>query len=114
MTPEHEPNTSAILVLVSETTYAKYSVSCVGVWLLILAAGKRWSDPEDWDRLRLTCAGWWMGWLSATIARASFPPPKKLDPETEKRLAGVSLVLVALGLGSVTRSLITGKRAAKR
>jgi hypothetical protein len=44
--------------------------------------------------------------------RVSFPPPKKLEPGTEKRLAIVSIALIAVGLISVIRSLITGKRSA--
>jgi hypothetical protein len=56
------------------------------------------------------CAGWWSGWLSATIARRSYPPPKKLKPRTSDRLAIVSLGLVAVGIISVIRVLITGRR----
>jgi len=89
-------------------------VGCATVWALILAAGKRWSDQEDWDRLRTTCAGWWMGWTSATIARVAYPPPKPLDPAAERKIANASAVLVALGLAGVVRSLVAGKRATKR
>ena len=91
-------------------TYTGYSVSCAGVWALLLAAGERRLGREDRDRLRLTCAGWWMGWTSATIARVTYPPPRKLDPAAEQRLAGASLALVALGLGNVARQLATGRR----
>jgi hypothetical protein len=93
-------------------TYARYSVGCAGVWALILAAGARRLDPEEWDRLRLTCGGWWMGWTSATIARVVYPPPKLLPPATQKRLASASLALIALGLAGVLRSLATSGRAA--
>jgi hypothetical protein len=55
--------------------------------------------------------GWWSGWTSATIARVSYPPPKKLRPGTEKGLRIVSIVLIAVGLISVIRVLATGKRA---
>jgi hypothetical protein len=75
--------------------------------------GRRRLDPVSWDRLRLTCAGWWMGWLSATIARAVFPPPGKLEPAAERRLGIASLALVALGLGSVVRFLSGGKGTAR-
>ena len=95
-------------------TYTRYSVSCAGVWALILAAGKRWSEPGDWDRLRTTCAGWWMGWTSATIARVAYPPPKQLDPAAEKKVADASLALVALGLASVIRSFATSRRTTRR
>jgi hypothetical protein len=89
-------------------------VSCAAVWALILAAGKRWSDPEDWERLRMTCGGWWMGWTSASIARVAFPPAKQLDAAAEKKVADASLALVALGVGSVVRYLVTGRRATRR
>jgi hypothetical protein len=56
------------------------------------------------------CVGWWSGWTSATIARLSYPPPEKLKPRTADRLAIVSLVLVAVGVMSVIRVLITGRR----
>lgn len=95
-------------------TYTGYSVSCAGVWALILVAGKRWSDPQDWDRLRATCGGWWMGWTSATIARVVYPPAKQLDPAAEKRIASASLALVALGLGSVARVLRSSKQRTTR
>jgi hypothetical protein len=95
-------------------TYKGYSVGCACVWALILAAVERRLEPEARDRLRLACGGWWMGWTSATIARTSYPPPKALDPVAEKRLANASLALVALGLGTVIRSLLAGKRVANQ
>lgn len=93
-------------------TYAGYSSGCAAVWAAILVVAQRRLDSQTRNTLRLACGGWWGGWTSATIARVSFPPPKKLDPATEKRLGRVSIVLVALGLSSVVRLLITGKRAA--
>ena len=93
-------------------TYAGYSIGCAAVWAAILAVGRRRLDAETWDSLRLGCAGWWTGWTSATIARAGYPPPRKLTPQAEKRLGIVSLGLVALGLISVIRLLVTGKRPA--
>ena len=90
-------------------TYTSYSVGSAAVWGLILALGRRRLDSEAWKALRLGCAGWWSGWTSATIARAGYPPPKKLAPEAERRLAIVSLALVALGFSSVIRLLAGGK-----
>ena len=89
-------------------------MSSGAVWALILAAGRIRLDPASRERLRLTCGGWWLGWLSATIARASYPPPKPLDPEVERQLAAVSLALVALGLGSTARLLWTGGQPSRR
>lgn len=94
-------------------TYRQYSVGCACVWGVILAAGERRLDPEARDRLRLTCAAWWVGWTSATIARAAYPPPKKLDPVAEKRLAYGSLALVALGFASVVRLLAFSRRTGR-
>jgi hypothetical protein len=91
-------------------TYTGYSISCAGVWAFILAIGQRRLDPDTQKTLRLACSGWWSGWTSATIARVSYPPPKKLKPGTKKRLGVVSIVLIAAGLISVIRLLATGKR----
>lgn len=60
--------------------------------------------------LRLGAAGWWAGWLSATIARVGYPPPRKLTDAAQGRLEKVSLVLVLLGFVNFFRLLITGRR----
>ena len=95
-------------------TYTGYSVGCAAVWAVILAVAQRRLEPETRNALRLWCVSWWSGWTSATIARAGYPPPKKLTPAGEKRLRSVSLVLVALGLISVIRLLVTGRTRAGR
>jgi hypothetical protein len=93
-------------------TYTGYSIGCAAVWAVILLVAQRRLDSQKRNMLRLVCSGW----TSATIARAGYPPPKKLKPETEteteKRLGIASIVLVAVGLISVIRLLITGKRQA--
>jgi hypothetical protein len=89
------------------------SIGCAAVWAVILVVAQRRLDSQSRNMLRLVCGGWWSGWTSATIARAGYPPPKKLKPKTEKRLAIVSIVLVAVGLISVIRLLITGNRPAR-
>ena len=80
------------------------------MWVVILAAAQRRLDPGTRNALRLWCLAWWSGWTSATIARAGYPPPKKLAPRSKKRLGIVSIVLIAAGLGNVIRLLATGKR----
>jgi hypothetical protein len=95
-------------------TYAGYSISCATVWAVILAVAQRRLDPETRNTVWLVCGGWWTGWTSATIARAGYPPPRKLTPDAERRLGMVSLPLVAMGLISVIRLLATGKQPAKR
>ena len=93
----------------TRNTYTGYSIGCAAVWGVILAVGRRRLDPKTWSMLRQGCGAWWSGWLSATIARAGYPPPEPLSPAAEKRLANVSLVLVAAGLLGVVRLLVTGK-----
>ena len=95
-------------------TYTGYSIGCASVWGVILLLAQRRLDSQTRKALRLVCSGWWIGWTSATIARTSFPPPKQLPPAAEKRLRIVSIVLIALGVVSVTRVLATGKRSPRR
>ena len=91
-------------------TYTSYSVGCAGVWGAILLLAQRRLDSQTQNTLRLVCGGWWMGWTSATIARAGFPPPVPLTPAAEKRLRILSIMLVALGLTNAMRLLVTGKQ----
>ena len=94
-------------------TYTAYSIGCAGVWGAILLLGRRRLDSQTWNTLRLVCGGWWIGWLSATIARIAYPPPKPLTPAGEKRLRAISIVLVALGLINAGRMLAAGKQPHK-
>jgi membrane associated rhomboid family serine protease len=93
-------------------TYAGYSIGCAAVWAAVLAMGRGVLDAKNWDMLRLGAAGWWAGWLSATIARVGYPPPHKLTEAGQRRLEKVSLVLVLLGFINFFRLLITGRRRA--
>ncbi len=95
-------------------TYLAYSIGCACVWGIILLLGQRRLDSRNRTALQIVCAGWWMGWTSATIARIAYPPPKALTPVAEKRLRIASSVLVALGLTNVIRFLATGNRPQKR
>jgi hypothetical protein len=58
-------------------TYEGYSLGCVIVWAAILRAVAARGDQTRLHTVGLVCAGWWIGWLSATIARAVYPPPKR-------------------------------------
>jgi hypothetical protein len=97
-------------VRTQRNTYTAYSIGCAGVWGVILLLGRPRLDSQTWSTLRLVCSGWWMGWTSATIARIGYPPPKPLTPAGEKRLRIISIVLIALGLASISRMLAAGKR----
>ncbi len=58
-------------------TYTAYSIGCAAVWAVTLTVTQATAKPQTRDRIRLSCAGWWAGWTSASIARVVYPPPKK-------------------------------------
>jgi hypothetical protein len=98
-------------VRAERNSYATYSIGCAGVWGVILLLGRRRLDAQTWNTLRLVCGGWWMGWTSATIARAAYPPPQPLTPAAARRLRSISVVLVALGLANTARLFLAGRRS---
>jgi hypothetical protein len=58
-------------------TYVAYSIGCLVVWAVLLAiVGFTGSSHKKSDVL-LVALGWAIGWLSATIARAYYPPTKR-------------------------------------
>lgn len=91
-------------------SYTGYSVGSAGVWTLIMLVAERRLDPEPRRMLQLVCGGWWLGWVSASIARVAYPSPKPLSTAAEKRLRTVSIALIALGLVNTARFLLTGRR----
>jgi hypothetical protein len=63
-------------VVTRRRTYLAYSIGCAIVWLVLLGVVSG-SDPADTRRsFWLVSGGWWIGWLSATIARAVYPATK--------------------------------------
>lgn len=58
-------------------TYTAYSVGCAIVWAAILAGVSSAADSVTRHKFVLVFCGWVIGWLSATIARAVYPPPKR-------------------------------------
>ncbi len=58
-------------------TYTSYSIACAIVWAVILAGVFATADTATRHTFVLLFGGWWIGWLSATIARAVYPPPKR-------------------------------------
>ena len=63
-------------------TYTTYSIGCAIVWIVLLGL-VTWIDPPRTQRVFwLVGAGWWIGWLSATIARAVYPPTRSQQQAT--------------------------------
>ena len=57
-------------------TYTGYSIACAAVWAVILAVVSTAADDATRRTFLVLFGGWAIGWLSATIARAVYPPPK--------------------------------------
>jgi hypothetical protein len=68
------------LVRKHSQTYTGYSIACAVVWILILATV--WTNAGDvtWHTFGIFSGGWAIGWLSASIARVVYPPPKPRAP----------------------------------
>jgi hypothetical protein len=50
------------------------------VWAVILIVSATTASASKQNTIRLVGLGWAIGWLSATIARAVYPPPKSRHP----------------------------------
>jgi hypothetical protein len=61
-------------------TYTAYSIGCALVWAAILAVVASQTGKYTAHTFLLVFLGWVIGWLSATIARAVYPPPKWWRP----------------------------------
>jgi hypothetical protein len=55
-------------------TYAAYSMGCLVVWAVVLAVVESGADNSKRHAVLLVFLGWAIGWTSATIARAVYPP----------------------------------------
>lgn len=58
-------------------TYRAYSVGCVIAWAILLPAVAILDSKGILRTVLVLCGGWWIGWISATIARAVYPPPAR-------------------------------------
>ncbi len=57
-------------------TYTSYSVSCAVVWAVLLTSVWVFAGDSTRHNVSVLFAGWVIGWLSATIARVVYPPPR--------------------------------------
>ena len=62
-------------------TYTAYSIGCAVVWTVILTVVASEAGKDKVHTFFLLFLGWVIGWLSATIARAVYPPPKTRRPD---------------------------------
>ncbi len=58
-------------------TYAASNIGCAVVWAIVLIAVAAAASADTAQTYLLIFCGWVIGWLSATIARVAYPPPKQ-------------------------------------
>jgi hypothetical protein len=56
-------------------TYKAYTVGCVIAWAVLWIVVGIQSSEATQERVLFVFLGWLLGWTSATIARAVYPPP---------------------------------------
>lgn len=57
--------------------YWVYSTGCFVVWGLLLAVLAAQGDHHKTQDVLFVFAGWCLAWISTTIARFVYPPPKR-------------------------------------
>jgi len=58
-------------------TYTTYSIAVGLVWAVLLMLAWAVAPAGKWHSIVVVFLGFVIGWLSATIARYVYPPPKK-------------------------------------
>ncbi len=58
-------------------TYTAYSVATAIVWVVILVLALLLDSSNTMHTFWLVSLGFLLGWVSATIARVVYPPPKR-------------------------------------
>jgi hypothetical protein len=61
-------------------TYTSYSIACAVVWAVILATVFTHAGDSTRHTFAVFFGGWAIGWLSASIGRVVYPPPKPRTP----------------------------------
>ncbi len=57
-------------------SYTAYSIGCAVAWGLVWLIAEIIAAKGTLDRLGFVFLGWVIGWVSATIARVVYPPPR--------------------------------------
>jgi len=58
-------------------TYTAYSIAVGIVWAVLLLLASAFASADKRHNIYVVFGGFVIGWLSATIARYVYPPPKK-------------------------------------
>jgi hypothetical protein len=65
-------------------SYAAYSVGVGIVWAILLVLASLFDAAARRNAIFLVFLGFTLGWISATIARYVYPPPKKYRKDLAK------------------------------
>ena len=65
------------------STYTAYSIGCAVAWAVLLAVVAAGKGKRDMRNVLLVFYGWVMAWVSNTIARAVYPPPRAGQARTQ-------------------------------
>jgi membrane-associated phospholipid phosphatase len=63
-------------------SYTAYSIGVGIVWAVILVVTSVSASAARFHTILVVFGGFVIGWLSATIARYVYPPPKKYRPDS--------------------------------
>ena len=65
-------------------SYTVYSIAVGVVWAILLGLAAAFASTSKFHNILLVFAGFFIGWLSATIARYVYLPPKKYRQPEEQ------------------------------
>lgn len=65
------------------STYTAYSIGCAVAWAVLLAVVAAGKGKHDMRKVLLVFYGWVIAWVSNTIARAVYPPPRARQARTQ-------------------------------
>ena len=64
-------------------SYTSYSIAVAIVWAVLLLLVFLLASPDKRHTIFVVFGGFVIGWLSATIARYVYPPPKKYRQDSQ-------------------------------
>jgi hypothetical protein len=60
-------------------SYLAYSIGCGVAWSVVWVIVALTEPRHRVDQIAIFFGGWVLGWVSSSIARVVYPPPKKRD-----------------------------------
>jgi hypothetical protein len=64
-------------------SYTTYSLGCAVAWAVLLAVVAARKGKRNMRNVLLVFYGWVIAWVSNTIARTVYPPPRARQPRTQ-------------------------------